>query len=44
MLMKAGEIAEAKQLYLRYLELDPPDDWAATARKAITYCSARLSA
>lgn len=44
MLMKAGEIAGAKVLYMRYLELDPPDDWAATARKAITYCSARLSA
>jgi tetratricopeptide (TPR) repeat protein len=44
MLMKRGDIAGAKELYLRYLELDPPIDWAATARKAITYCSARLSA
>jgi hypothetical protein len=44
MLMKAGDIAGAKELYERYLALDPPADWAATARKAITYCSARLSA
>lgn len=44
LLMKAGEIAHAKSLYERYLALDPPADWAATARKAITYCAARLSA
>jgi tetratricopeptide (TPR) repeat protein len=43
MLMKTGSIAKAKSLYERYLALDPPADWAATARKAITYCTARLS-
>ena len=42
--MKAGEIGAAKSLYERFLTLDPPADWAATARKAITYCSAQLSA
>ncbi|MFI4934578.1 MAG: tetratricopeptide repeat protein [Caulobacterales bacterium] len=40
--MKAGEIAAAKTLYERYLALGPPDDWAATARRAIVYCSAQL--
>ena len=38
--MKAGEMGAAKSLYERFLALDPPADWAATARKAITYCSA----
>jgi tetratricopeptide (TPR) repeat protein len=42
--MKLGARGEAKLLYERYLALDPPDEWAATARKAITYCAARLSA
>jgi tetratricopeptide (TPR) repeat protein len=42
--MKAGEIGAAKALYERYLALGPPEAWAATARKAIAYCSARLSA
>jgi tetratricopeptide (TPR) repeat protein len=42
--MKAGQMGAAKALYERYLALDPPDDWAAKARKAITYCTARLSA
>jgi tetratricopeptide (TPR) repeat protein len=42
--MKLGAMAEAKALYERYLTLGPPDDWAATARKAISYCSAQLSA
>jgi tetratricopeptide (TPR) repeat protein len=42
--MKAGDLAEAKVLYEQYLALDPPAEWAATARKAITYCAARLSA
>ena len=42
--MKADEMGEAKALYERYLALDPPADWAMTARKAITYCTARLSA
>jgi len=40
LLMKKGDIKEAKSLYERYLSLDPPADWAATARKAITYCTA----
>jgi tetratricopeptide (TPR) repeat protein len=44
LLMKEGALAEAKALYERYLALDPPADWAATARKAITYCTSRLSA
>jgi predicted TPR repeat methyltransferase len=38
--MKSGEVVAAKALYELYLTLDPPDDWAATARKAITYCAA----
>jgi tetratricopeptide (TPR) repeat protein len=42
--MKAGDMAAAKALYERYLALSPPADWAATARKAILYCTARLSA
>jgi len=42
-LMKTGNIAEAKAFYERYLDLDPPPDWAATARRAITYCSAQLT-
>jgi tetratricopeptide (TPR) repeat protein len=41
--MKAGAMAEAKALYERYLALGPPDDWAATARKAIAYCAASLT-
>jgi tetratricopeptide (TPR) repeat protein len=41
--MKAGAVAEAKALYERYLALGPPDEWAATARKAIAYCAACLS-
>ncbi|HEY1414878.1 MAG TPA: tetratricopeptide repeat protein [Caulobacteraceae bacterium] len=42
--MTAGDMAEAKALYERYLALGPPDDWARTARKAIQYCSAHLTA
>ncbi|MBV9540276.1 MAG: tetratricopeptide repeat protein, partial [Alphaproteobacteria bacterium] len=42
--LKAGEVATAKFHFERYLATNPPADWAATARKAITYCSARLSA
>jgi tetratricopeptide (TPR) repeat protein len=42
--MKLDQMEAAKALYERYLTLDPPEDWAATARKAITYCVARLSA
>ncbi|HWA62017.1 MAG TPA: tetratricopeptide repeat protein [Caulobacteraceae bacterium] len=41
--MKAGALAEAKALYERYLDLDPPADWAATARKAILYCTAAMA-
>jgi len=37
--MNAGEMAEAKALYERYLTLNPPDPWAATARKALIYCA-----
>lgn len=42
--MKRGALGEAKALYERYLHCDPPSDWAAKARKAIRYCSARMSA
>jgi tetratricopeptide (TPR) repeat protein len=42
--MKTGEMSSAKALYERYLALDPPDAWAATARKAILYCAASLRA
>lgn len=42
--MKSGEMGAAKALYERYLTLGPPEDWATTARRAITYCAARLSA
>jgi len=42
--MSAGDMAGAKALYERYLTLGPPEAWAATARKAILYCTARLSA
>jgi tetratricopeptide (TPR) repeat protein len=41
--MKAGEISAARALYQRYLSLDPPEDWALTARRAIQYCEAWLS-
>ncbi|MBL8556972.1 MAG: tetratricopeptide repeat protein [Phenylobacterium sp.] len=37
--MKAGALADAAALYRRYLTLDPPEDWARTARRAILYCS-----
>ena len=39
--MKAGAMAEASALYQRYLALDPPEEWARTARRALRYCSAR---
>ncbi len=42
--MKAGEMSAAKALYERYLALNPPDEWAATARKAIVYCTANAPA
>ena len=38
--MKVGETRSAKALFERYLAQDPPDAWAATARKAILYCAA----
>ncbi|HEY0651028.1 tetratricopeptide repeat protein [Phenylobacterium sp.] len=37
--MKSGAIGEAKTLYERYLALDPPEDWARTARRALQVCS-----
>lgn len=37
--MKAGAMGEAKSLYERYLALDPPEDWARTARRALQYCA-----
>lgn len=37
--MQAGEVVNAKALYERFLSLNPSADWAATARKAILYCS-----
>jgi tetratricopeptide (TPR) repeat protein len=40
--MTAGNMSGAKELYERYLALDPPDAWAATARKAIIYCAVNL--
>jgi len=43
LLMKAGDFSDAKSHYERFLALDPPPEWAATARKAITYCSGRLA-
>ena len=39
--LQAGELAAAKGLYERYLRLDPPEDWAAKARKAILYCTSQ---
>jgi len=42
--MKAGDTAAAIPLYERYLALDPPEDWALKARRAIQYCAAALSA
>lgn len=42
--MRSGDGAAAIPLYERYLALDPPEDWAAKARRAIQYCAAALSA
>ncbi|MGZ3402771.1 MAG: tetratricopeptide repeat protein [Phenylobacterium sp.] len=42
--MNAGDMTGAKALYERYLALDPPDEWAQKARKAIQYCTVLLSA
>ena len=43
LMLKSGDIAAAKPLFERYLASNPPAEWAATARKAITYCTARLA-
>ncbi|MCW5759499.1 MAG: tetratricopeptide repeat protein, partial [Phenylobacterium sp.] len=37
--MRQGALADAAALYRRYLTLDPPEEWARTARRAILYCS-----
>ena len=42
--VKAGDTVGAKALYERYLALNPPEDWALKARRAIQYCAAVLSA
>jgi tetratricopeptide (TPR) repeat protein len=42
--LKRGDIAAAKAQFEAYLAAGPSEDWAATARKAIQYCNARLSA
>ena len=42
--LKTDDLAAARGLFERYLALDPPDDWAATARKAVAYCAAHLPA
>lgn len=41
--MKSGDLEAAKALYERYLALDPPEEWAAKARKAVLYCGAQLA-
>lgn len=41
--VKSGRLTEAKASYERYLALDPPAEWAAKARRAIVYCTARLA-
>ncbi len=41
--LKRGEIAAAKAGYEAYLRTNPSDDWAAKARKAIMYCTAKLA-
>ncbi|MBV9994497.1 MAG: tetratricopeptide repeat protein [Caulobacteraceae bacterium] len=38
--MKAADLVGARPLYERYLALNPTDDGAATARKALTLCAA----
>lgn len=37
--MKSGAMGEAKSLYERYLALDPPEEWARTARRALQVCA-----
>lgn len=41
--LKRGELLAAKAHYELYLAGDPPADWAAKARRAITYCAAKLA-
>jgi tetratricopeptide (TPR) repeat protein len=41
--LKRGDLQAAKARFEAYLAVDPPADWAVKARKAITYCAARLS-
>jgi tetratricopeptide (TPR) repeat protein len=41
--MKAGDMAAAQALFERFLALGPDEDWAATARKAIVYCTALIA-
>jgi Tfp pilus assembly protein PilF len=41
--MRAGDLKTASELYARYLAMEPPEEWAAIARKAATYCSAQLA-
>jgi tetratricopeptide (TPR) repeat protein len=42
--LKRGALAQARALYDAYLASDPPAEWAAKARRALTYCIAQLSA
>jgi tetratricopeptide (TPR) repeat protein len=41
--LKRGDLKAAKADFEAYLSADPPADWAAKAKKAVTYCAARLS-
>lgn len=41
--VKRGDVAAAKAGYEAYLRTKPPEDWAAKARKAIMYCTAKLA-
>lgn len=38
--MKESALEEAEALYTRYLQREPPEDWADKARRAIAYCRA----
>jgi tetratricopeptide (TPR) repeat protein len=42
--LNGGDIAAAKARFEAYLAADPPSDWAEKARRAISYCNARLRA
>ena len=37
--VRRGDDRAFEVLYERYLDLDPPEDWARTARRALQYCS-----